>query len=237
MDRFPFYARLGALTAPDRDHLLQAPAIRRCLAGDVTRELYVAYLTQAWHHVRHTVPLLMGVGAHLPPRLDWLRDELLHYLEEEAGHDRWILNDIAAAGGDAAAAERSEPAIATDVMVGYAWDVVLRRNPAGFFGMVYVLEGTSVELALAAADQLQERLALPSRAFTYLRSHGQLDREHVQHLASILERLTDPEDRAAVVRTARTMFRLYGDVFRSLDAPAETWPEPGDLLTVTKEAA
>src|SRR5512140_297420 len=149
--RYPFYARLAAWTAADRDYLVNAPAIRRCFAGDVTRELYVAFLTQAYHHVRHTVPLLMAVGGHLPDRLAWLRTEILHYLEEETGHDEWILNDIAAAGGDRDAAARAEPAIATDAMVAYAYDTVLRRNPAGFFGMVYVLEGTSVSLALHAA--------------------------------------------------------------------------------------
>ena len=68
-------------------------------------------------------------------------------------------------------------------MVGYAWDTVQRRNPVGFFGMVFVLEGASVALALNAADQIQRSLSLPARAMTYLRSHGQLDREHIHHLA------------------------------------------------------
>jgi heme oxygenase len=109
-------------------------------------------------------------------------------------------------------------------MVAYAYDTIERRNPAGFFGMVYVLEGTSVALALRAADRIEARLALPPRAFTYLRSHGQLDREHVQHLAGILERLDDTADRLAVLRCARTLFRLYGNVFRALERPADDWP-------------
>ena len=83
----------------------------RALAGDITRELYVAFLTQAYHHVRHTVPLLMAVGARLPERQPWLQKEILHYLEEEQGHDQWILDDIEAAGGDAAAAARARPTL------------------------------------------------------------------------------------------------------------------------------
>jgi pyrroloquinoline quinone (PQQ) biosynthesis protein C len=191
--------------------------IGRCLAGDVTRELYVAFLTEAYHHVRHTVPLLMAVGARLPDRHAWLRDPILHYLEEETGHDEWILNDIAHAGGDRAAAAASAPAVATEAMVAYAYDTVMRRNPVGFFGMVHVLEGTSVSLALQAADRIQHALALPTRAFTYLRSHGELDKEHVNDLAAILERLTDAEDRQAVIRCARGIYWLYGGMFRSLE--------------------
>jgi long-chain acyl-CoA synthetase len=221
-----FHEQLARATASDREFLLAAPVIRRCLAGEVTRELYLAFLTQAYHHVRHTVPLLMAVGARLPQRHHWLQEAVLHYLEEEAGHDEWILNDIAQAGGDRAAAAASEPAPATEAMIVYAYDTVMRRNPLGFFGMVHVLEGTSVALALTAADRISRTLGLPARAFTYLRSHGELDREHVNHLAGILGRFTEADDREAVLRCARGIYWLYGQVFRGLDAPLEVAAEP-----------
>jgi long-chain acyl-CoA synthetase len=224
-----FPEQLARATAPDREYLLSAPAIRRALAGDVTRELYVAFLTQAYHHVRHTVPLLMAVGARLPDRHAWLRTAVLHYLEEEAGHEEWILTDIERAGGDRAAAAASEPAIATEAMVAYAYDTVFRRNPVGFFGMVHVLEGTSVALALNAADRIQQALSLPVTAFTYLRSHGELDKEHVNDLGAILERLADEDDRAAVIRCARGIYWLYGNVFRGLGAEASVEALPSSL--------
>jgi pyrroloquinoline quinone (PQQ) biosynthesis protein C len=218
-----FYAQLIERTAGEREQLLAAAVIRRALAGDINRELYVAFLTQAYHHVRWTVPLMMAVGSRLPERLAWLQPEILHYLDEERGHDEWILNDIEAAGADRLAAARSRPDAATDAMVAYAYDMVARRNPAGFFGMVHVLEGTSVALALSAADQIQKTLALPNAAFTYLRSHGTLDQEHVLHLAGILNRFDCEEDREAVVSCARAIYWLYGSMFRRLDdvgAPA-----------------
>jgi len=214
-----FHEQLARETAAAREYLLGAPVIRRALAGDVTRELYVAFLTEAYHHVRHTVPLLMAVGAPTADRPAWLRDALLHYLEEEAGHDEWILNDIARAGGDRAAAAASQPSVATEAMVAYAYDTVMRRNPLGFFGMVHVLEGTSAALALHAADGIQRALGLPASALTYLRSHGELDQQHVNDLGAILERLAD-EDRAAVIRCARAIYWLYGSMFRGLEVTA-----------------
>ena len=114
------YERLKTETASDREYLLAAPAIQRALRGDVSRELYVEFLTQAYHHVRHTVPLLMAVGSRLPERHEWLREPILHYLEEEAGHEQWILNDIAHAGGDRGGAAASRPSLATEAMVAYA---------------------------------------------------------------------------------------------------------------------
>jgi pyrroloquinoline quinone (PQQ) biosynthesis protein C len=212
------FAELATRTTSDRAQLQAIPVIARALRGEVTRELYLAFLTQAYHHVRHTVPLLMAVGSRLPARQLWLQKELVHYLEEEQGHDDWILSDIAAAGGNAAAVRDGAPSIETDAMVAYAYDTVMRRNPVGFFGMVYVLEGTSAALALSAADAIQRTLALPNKAFTYLRSHGLLDQQHVGHLASIVDRFDPATDLPAIVTCARSMFRLYGDVFRSLES-------------------
>ena len=199
------------------------------LAGNVDRNLYLDFLTQAYHHVQHTVPLLMAVGSRLSPRLEWLSEAILHYLDEERGHEQWILNDIANAGGDRAAAAASQPSIATECMVAYAYDTVQRRNPLGFFGMVFVLEGTSVALALNAAGRIQSQLQLPTNAFSYLRSHGELDQEHVGDLESILGHLVDEDDCEAVIRCAKGVFWLYGNMFRSLEADAALRREPATV--------
>lgn len=216
-----FYEQLIEATQAQRDTLLSAPVIADCLQGRVGLESYLAFLGQAYHHVRHTTPLLMSVGARLPERLAWLRRPVAEYIEEEIGHEEWILNDIAAAGGDAAAVRASRPELPAELMVAYAYDLVNRGNPAGFFGMVFVLEGTSVALALLAADKIQQSLKLPDAAFSYLRSHGTLDQEHTQHLASLVNAMT-PEDQAEVLRCARVFYRLYGDVFRGLPTADET---------------
>ncbi len=211
----PFYDDLIAATAVDRDYLLTAPIVADCLRGRATRDGYLAFLGQAYHHVRHTTPLLMLLGARLPDRLAWARRAVAEYIKEEIGHEEWILDDIAAAGGDAQAVRASHPDLPAELMVAYAYDVVSRGNPAGFFGMVFVLEGTSVALALSAADRIQQALGLPDQAFSYLRSHGTLDQEHTRHLADLVNRML-PADQTEVLRCARVFYRLYGDVFRAL---------------------
>ncbi len=211
----PFYEELAAATSAERDYLLSSPIIANCMRGDVSRESYLAFLGQAFHHVRHTTPLLMSLGGRLPERLAWLRRPVAEYIDEEIGHEEWILNDIAAAGGDAEAVRKSRPGMPAEVMVAYAYDLVNRGNPAAFFGMVFVLEGTSVAMALNAADRIQQALDFPDAAFSYLRSHGTLDQEHTRHLAELVEKMT-PEDQADVVHAARVFFRLYAEIFRAL---------------------
>jgi pyrroloquinoline quinone (PQQ) biosynthesis protein C len=162
------------------------------------------------------VPLLMACGARLPDRLDWLRSGIVEYIDEEYGHERWILDDISACGADAGAAAARRPSLPTELMVSYAYDTIGRGNPVGFFGMVYVLEGTSVAIATQAATIIRRELGLPAAAFTYLRSHGSVDQKHIGDYERIVNRLDDAADRNAVLHAARVFFRLYGDVFRQL---------------------
>ena len=217
-----FHAQLLAQTADARQGLLATPIIQGALRGEVSLPSYLAFLTEAYHHVRHTVPLLQAMKAALPARLAWLHPALDEYIEEEAGHDEWILDDIRACGADDAAVRHGAPGLATEIMVAYAYDTIARVNPLGFFGMVHVLEGTSVSLALLAADAIQKPLALPDAAFSYLRSHGTLDQEHTAHFALLMDDMRDAQDQAAIVHAARLFFRLYGDVFRGLPLPNAT---------------
>jgi long-chain acyl-CoA synthetase len=213
-----FMERLNNESKDDRDYLLSSPIIGRCMSGDITLNDYVAFLTQAYHHVKHTVPLLMAVGSRLPEQKEWLREAVAEYIEEELGHQEWILNDIAACGFDKENVRNSKPSAATELMVAYAYDTISRVNPIGFFGMVHVLEGTSVTTADAAANAIKDALGLPGKAFSYLRSHGALDVEHVKFFESLMDQITDVEEQEQIIHSAKMFYQLYANIFRSLPA-------------------
>ncbi|MGA1254201.1 MAG: iron-containing redox enzyme family protein, partial [Burkholderiaceae bacterium] len=89
-----FYKRLCQQTERERQDLVSIPVIQRTLLGQIDRHQYLAFLTQAYHHVRHTVPLLMALGSRLSDRHAWMQKAVAEYIEEEVGHEHWILNDI-----------------------------------------------------------------------------------------------------------------------------------------------
>lgn len=212
-----FHDELLQATERERADLLALPFIRDGAAGRLTRADYVSFLTQAYHHVKHTLPLLMACGARLPARLEWLRTAMAEYVQEETGHQEWILGDIRACGGDAEAVRAGRPDLPAELLVSYAYDTIARVNPVGFLGMVLVLEGTSTAVATRAAEMLMPALRLPPAAFTYLTSHGALDVGHTRFFATLVDKLDGAEDRAALVHCARVFYKLYGDVFRGLD--------------------
>ena len=95
-----FFQRLQSETAAERTQLLDNPLVHRAMAGELSLEQYAAFLCQAYHHVKHTTPLLMAAGSRIPENQEWLRTALAEYVEEELGHQEWILNDIEACGYD-----------------------------------------------------------------------------------------------------------------------------------------
>jgi len=211
-----YFQLLKEQTENDRLSLYSAPIINKTLSGNAKLEEYIAFLTQAYHHVKHTVPLLMATGSRIPGSMEWLRSAVAEYIEEELGHEEWILNDLEACGVDKDSIRHSQPDLSTELMIAYAYDTINRIDPLGFFGMVHVLEGTSIATADKVADAVQTSLSLPDSAFTYLRSHGALDQEHVKFFATLMDKITDKDQQKCITHSAKVFYRLYGDIFRSI---------------------
>ena len=58
-----FYQRLVGETVGGQMALASTPQIQDGLAGRISRETYIAYLTEAYHHVKHAVPVMREARA------------------------------------------------------------------------------------------------------------------------------------------------------------------------------
>ncbi|MEQ8326484.1 MAG: iron-containing redox enzyme family protein [Parvibaculum sp.] len=213
-----FYDRLMAETQAARDAFFSIPIVLEAAGNGVDRDLYIAYLTEAYHHVRHTCPLLAHALAHCPKEDRSYRAALLEYLDEEQGHEEWILDDIAHLGGDAEAVRRGDGDWPVRAMVSWVYYAVEFLNPYSMLGMVLVLEGTSVDIASAGADAVRKRLGMvgEERGFSYLTSHGALDREHIVFFQNLVNTVEGEENRRAIIDTANMVYALWGEMFSKL---------------------
>ncbi|GAB6052834.1 iron-containing redox enzyme family protein [Magnetospira thiophila] len=221
-----FYEQLKLSTAAEARAFQSIPLIRRTIDEGVSLPLYLDFLAQAYHHVRHTCPLLALALSRLQSEDAAYRAALLAYLEEEKGHEQWILADIAALGGDADTVRRGEGRLPCRTMVSHAYYLTDRVDPYGLLGMVHVLEGMSVMLATTAAQAIRARFAQSgitkaTGGFSYLMSHGALDQEHVQMFAGLLDGLNDPRKQDRIVAAAIDFYQLYGAIFEDLGQPEE----------------
>ncbi len=209
--------QLIAETAHVRAEFLSIPLIKRGLDGNVPPALYVDFLNQAYHHVRHTCPLL-SLAAARTDDADY-RAALYTYIGVEQGHEDWILEDIAAITGDATGAAFAPPRLPCAAMVGYAYYAIEWISPYALMGMVHVLEGLSMLLATRAAKAISRNFGRAAGdGFRYLTSHGAFDVEHTAFFREVVNRIEPPWAGAAIIHCARMMYWLYGNIFRDLDA-------------------
>lgn len=209
-----FYDQLQAATTADRSIFLSIPLIQQTVQAGASRDLYVDFLTQAYHHVKHTYPLLALASVHTTD--EPYQDALIDYMKEERGHEKWILNDIRAMGGNADAVLSGSPGQACQIMIGYTYYAIEWISPYAMLGSVHVLEGMSTMLADKAADAIQSSLTVPGKdGFSYLRSHGALDIEHVAFFKGLVNSIPEAAH-DVIIETSKIIYRLYGDIFREL---------------------
>ncbi len=210
-----FYDGLITATERERNGFISIPLISEALRTGASRDLYLDFLTQAYHHVKHTFPLLAFAAARTTD--DVYQDALVEYMDEERGHEKWILNDIEAMGGDADAVRDGKPGIACQVMVGYSYYAIEWVSPYAMLGSVHVLEGMSTLLADKAAEAIQRSLAHRGKdGFSYLRSHGALDVEHVALFGKLVNEIEDVKTQQIVIDASKVFYRLYGDIYHEL---------------------
>lgn len=214
------YQTLIEETAGARQQFTELALIQEVLQHGASKALYLDFLGQAYHHVKNTAPLL-GLAASRCAAADFLyQSALFEYLEEERGHELWILEDIQALGGDAETVSREKPRLPCKVMIGHAYYLVDRVSPYGLLGMVHVLEGMAVALASKAVSAL--RTSISSTAvdgFKYLTTHSDLDVHHTEFFENLINRI-EPAHLPLVIETATDFYKLYGDIFRDLESRA-----------------
>lgn len=83
-----FIDTLSGATATGRQALYEVPQIKDALDGTISLSMYVDFLAQAYHHVKHTVPLLSLARKSLRPHQADFRAALSTRRNASDGHGR-----------------------------------------------------------------------------------------------------------------------------------------------------
>jgi hypothetical protein len=180
--------------------------------------LYPPYLA-AGYHVTCAMLELMEAALHHARALapdDRVAAPLADYLErhliEETHHEQpggAILDDLQAAGVDAARLVAAAPSdrIATLLALQHEW--IREQHPVSVLGF---LELEVYYAELPVVEQLIARSGLPRAAFGQLLEHATLDAMHGAHLHQLLDSLPlTPEQEQLVGLSALTTFRLVAE--------------------------
>ena len=178
-----------------------AGATSRLVSDPRVAELYVDYLVACHGILRATIPLMQTAQREALTREDDASRDLAVYLEEhieeEAGEDEWLLQDLEVLG-----VERSEvlghvPSANVASLIGSQYYWVVHAHPVSTLGFLAGLEREPPSREFI--DDLIARTGHDKAAFRTLIAHADRDPDHRDELDELLDRIQLTRDQWLLV--------------------------------------
>ena len=209
------YTRFMEEVAEARAAATLQPGVERMLSEGLSREDYLRFLEQLYHVVWHFCPTMATAAARCGDENRELRYALYESIADEKGHEMWVLEDIAAIGGDPEAVKISTPEVPVRAMIGHNYYMAGNQNPWSVMGMVHVLEEISANYSSRVAAMVAKRLGITDgQGFHFLGSHGSLDEEHAGEFKKFIQHACLDADLKAITDSAKVNYALFGALFK-----------------------
>lgn len=143
-----------------------------------------------------------------------LAEYLRAHIEEERGHDEWVLQDLEVLGIAREEILRRHPPASIAAAVGAQYYWILHHHPLALLGYIAVIEGSVA--STDAMQQLRAQTGLPAASFRTLLAHAADDVAHEADLDALLDRLP---------LTAAHHELLWMSAFHSIERLAEAMTE------------
>jgi heme oxygenase-like protein len=180
-----------------------AGAVRKLVTHPRISDLYPEYLFTLHCIMRAGVPLMeaaMG-RAHAAADHDPVSATLATYLErhidEERGHDEWLLEDMESLGQDRSTILSRPPSSTVAAMIGAQYYWIHHYHPVALMGFLAPLEGHPPTTELI--EDLILRTGHDRRAFRTLLLHAELDPEHGEEIDRMLDDLVLTPEQSTVL--------------------------------------
>jgi pyrroloquinoline quinone (PQQ) biosynthesis protein C len=210
-----FFITLVETTDASRRALEQIPKVHAMIHHGLPVAEYRAYLHDLYHIVWHFCPIMAAAASRCDDRFRQVRFELYERIAEEKGHETWVLEDLAAVGGDPARVQANAPSPPVQAMIAYNYYAVERAHPCAALGMLYALEVIASVYAGRVADSIARAIGrdVDGGGFRFLFSHASMDQDHVAKLNQLLKTIDDPAAQSAVIHATRVNFYQFARMF------------------------
>ena len=189
--------------------------------------LYQEYLCTMHCIVRSSVPLMETAIARAhelesDPVAAGTAAYLESHVDEERGHDEWVLQDLEATGFDRDEPLRRIPPPAVAALVGSQYYWIRHHHPVALLGHIAVVEGYPPSVSLAKT--LEARTGFGPDAFRSLARHSMLDIHHRDEFLDALDALPlRPEHEELVgvsaLHTVRGLIEIFAHVLERAGEP------------------
>jgi pyrroloquinoline quinone (PQQ) biosynthesis protein C len=208
------FAELVTRTDEERRAFETHPVVVNAVAHGMSLERYRALLLELYHVVWHFNPVSAAAASRMgdPGReeLQAIRHFMYQHMQEEMGHETWVLNDLLAIGVAAETVRAHAPSVDTLALTGYNYWAAEHRHPCSALGMLYALEVIASVYGGPFASAIRESLRLQGdHGVSFIASHATMDAKHMSDLRLVLNRLQGDGALAAIVESTRVNFHLF----------------------------
>jgi heme oxygenase len=212
-----FFLALVTQTDEARRAFESHPVVMDAVAHGLSQERYQNFLLELYNVVWHFNPVSAAATSRLADSHRQVRYFLYQHMQEEKGHEDWVLNDLAAVGVDRATALAYVPSANTLALNGYNYCAADRKHPCSVLGMLYVLEVIASVYGGPFATAIKESLLLQGElGVSFINSHATLDAQHMKDLREIANTLDDAESQASIVESALVNFHHFTRILEAI---------------------
>ena len=210
-----FFITLVEMTDASRRDLELIPKVHSMMNHGLTLAEYRGFLHDLYHIVWHFCPVMSAAAARCDDRFRDVRYDLYERIEEEKGHDSWVLEDIEALGGDVRAVRETPPSPPAQAMIAFNYYASDRVHPCSVLGMLYMLEVVSSVYGGRVSDSIARAIGrnVEDGGFKFLSSHATMDLDHMAKLNRLVKTIDDAGAQNAIVNATRVNFHQFGQLF------------------------
>ncbi|MGH8720493.1 MAG: iron-containing redox enzyme family protein, partial [Burkholderiales bacterium] len=200
-----------------RRGLEEIPKMHEMIHHGLTLSEYKAFLHDLYHIVWHFCPVMAAAAARCGDEFRDVRYALYERIEEEKGHETFVLEDIGAMGGNVSKTGVSLPSAPVQAMIAFNYYAAERVHPCSVLGMLYVLEVISSVYGGRVSDAIARKIGreVSAGGFKFLSSHASMDLDHMASLNRLLKTVADPAAQASIIRSTQVNFHQFGQIFRT----------------------
>lgn len=209
-----FYELIGA-TDTNRLNLEALPSVQDMLNGRYSKEKYIDFLHKIYPIVLNFCPVMAAAAGRCANENSAVRNYLYEQINEEKGHEKMVLDDLASFDVKEEDVVAAKPAFPVQAMLAYNYYLIDRIHPCGVLGMVYVLEIISSVYGGHVATSISQSLDRPLTAgFSFLDSHSSMDMDHMAKLRKLLQSIDSPALQNVLIESVKTNFYLVMQIFK-----------------------
>lgn len=213
----PFFIDLVARTDEARRAFETNSKVLDIVANGLSLERYRKLMLELYHVVWHFNPTCAAAASRVSDDHKQVRYFLYGHMQEEKGHEEWVLNDLVVVGVDNATALAYRPSHLLLALNGYNYWAADRRHPLSVLGMLYALEVIASVYGGPMTAAIQDSLMLEGdRGITFISSHATLDAEHMADLRVILNTVQDDAAKDAIIESVCFNFDQFGKVLEAI---------------------